>query len=299
MIGMRFGITALDWSTVMTQLFSKGALDFSQFDFAEIMRLTHSQGFSLMELTLDIGYVLPEALSENQIASLLAVKEELDLTYTAHLPLWSIEPCSPNAFIREASVDCLVDAVDIVKSLNPEVYVMHNAGWLGAEFGEFDVTPQYKPYLFEVLGSLAEQSVKDLLQRTGLPPQKIALESIEFPFEVTWRLAERLDTTICLDTGHVLSGQTGSTDLLDFVDRYHSRLSEVHLHDGAVKPVEGKRFPYFDHQVLGKGDMPVVEFLTALDDCGFDGPVIFELNREEALESLKVIRKLLPDFPIE
>ena len=296
---MRFGITALDWSTVMSQLFSKGSLDFSQFDFAEIMRITHNQGFSLMELTLDIGYVLPGALSENQIARLLAVKEELDLTYTAHLPLWSIEPSSPNEFIREASVDCLVDAIKIVRSLDPEVYVMHNAGWLGAEFGEFDVTPQYKPYLFEVLGGLAEQSIKELLQHTGLPPRKIALESIEFPFEYTWRLAERLDTTICLDTGHVLSGQSGSTDLLDFVDRYHSRLSEVHLHDGAVRPVEGKRFPYFDHKVLGKGDMPIAKFLTALDECGFEGPVIFELNREDALESLKVIRKLLPDFPIE
>ena len=296
---MRFGITALDWSTVMSQLFSKGSLDFSQFDFAEIMRLTHKQGFSLMELTLDIGYVLPGALSENQIASLLAVKEELDLTYTAHLPLWSIEPSSPNEFIRQASVDCLVDAIKIVKSLDPEVYVMHNAGWLGAEFGEFDVTPQYKPYLFEVLGGLAEQSVREVLQRTGLPPQKIALESIEFPFEYTWRLAERLGSTICLDTGHVLSGQSGSTDLLDFVDRYHSRLSEIHLHDGAVRPVEGKRFPYFDHQVLGRGDMPVSKFLTALKNYGFDGPIIFELNREDALESLKVIRKLLPDFPIE
>ena len=296
---MRFGITALDWSTVMSQLFSKGTLDYRQFDFAEIMRITHNQGFSLMELTLDIGYVLPGALSENQIASLLAVKEELDLTYTAHLPLWSIEPSSPNEFIRKASVDCLVDAIKIIEPLDPEVYVMHNAGWLGAEFGEFDVTPQYKPYLFEVLGGLAEQSVKDVLHRTGLPPRKIALESIEFPFEYTWRLAERLDATICLDTGHVLSGQSGSTDLLDFVDRYHSRLSEIHLHDGAVRPVEGKRFPYFDHQVLGKGDMPVAEFLTALDECGFDGPVIFELNREDALESLKVIRNLLPDFPIE
>ena len=40
---MRFGITALDWSTVMSQLFSKGTLDFRQFDFAEIMRITHNQ----------------------------------------------------------------------------------------------------------------------------------------------------------------------------------------------------------------------------------------------------------------
>jgi sugar phosphate isomerase/epimerase len=299
MVGMRFGITALDWETVMSQLFSKGSLDFEQFNYAEIMRMVHDQGFSLMELTLDIGYVLPGALSETQIANLKAVKDELGLAYTAHLPLWSIELATPNSFIREASVDCLADAVKLVEPLDPELYVLHNAGWVATEFGEFDVTPQYKPYLFEVFGGLAEQSIQDLLRRTGLPSKKISLESIEFPFETTWRIAERLDTTICLDTGHVLSGQSGSTDLIDFVNRYYQRLSEIHLHDGAVRPVEGKRFSYFDHKVLGEGDMPIVEFLTMLDERGFSGPVIFELNRQDALESLKVIRKLLPDFPIE
>ena len=135
--------------------------------------------------------------------------------------------------------------------------------------------------------------------RTKLPSRKIALESIEFPFEITWQIAERLDTSICLDTGHVLSGQSGSTDLLEFLDRYYNRLNEIHLHDGAVKPVNGKRFSYFDHKILGQGDLPIVEFLTTLEERGFDGPIIFELNREEALESLKIIRKFLPDLPIE
>lgn len=296
---MRFGITALDWSTVMNQLFSKNTLDFTQFDFSEIVRITHEHGFSLMELTLDIGYVLPGALAEHQISSLLAIKEELDLTYTAHLPLWSIEPSSPNSFIREASVNCLADAISVVKPLNPEVYVLHNAGWVGAEFSELNITPQYQTAISTALGGIAEQSIQELITRTKLPSRKIALESIEFPFEITWQIAERLDTSICLDTGHVLSGQSGSTDVLEFVDRYYNRLNEIHLHDGAVKPVNGKRFSYFDHKILGQGDLPIVEFLTTLEERGFDGPIIFELNREEALESLKIIRKFLPDLPIE
>lgn len=296
---MRFGITALDWSTVLSQLLSKGALDFSQFDFAEIMRLTHDQGFSVMELTLDIGYVLPGAFSEQQISNLQMVKEELSLTYTAHLPLWSIEPSSPNDFIRNASVECLVDAVNRAKPLDPEVYVVHNAGWLGAEFSEFSIESGNQSFVSAIMGSLAEQSMRELIQRTGVASKKFALESIEFPFEITWNVAERLNTSICLDTGHVLSGQSGSTDVLEFVDRYHRRLTEIHLHDGAVKPVRGKRFSYFDHQVLGCGDLPLVEFFSKLEEHGFDGPVIFELNREDALESLKVIRKLLPDLLIE
>ncbi len=296
---MRFGITALDWSTVFGQLTAGGIFDLNKFDFAEIVRLTHEQGFSLMELTLDLGYVLPGALSDQQISNLLEAKEDLDLAYTAHLPLWSIEPASPNSFIREASVACLADAVRLAEPLEPEVYVVHNAGWIGAEFSEFDIGGPDQPVISSIMGNIAEQSIRELIQQTKVSSKKFALESIEFPFEITWNIAERLDTSICLDTGHVLSGQSGSTDVVDFVERYHSRLLEIHLHDGSLTRVEGKRFPYYDHKILGQGDLPIVEFLTALDDHGFTGPIIFELNREEAHESLKVIRKLLPDFAIE
>ena len=144
---MRFGITALDWATVLEQLSAGGFFDLGKFDFAEIVRLTYEHGFSLMELTLDLGYVIPGALSEQQISNLQEVKEELDLTYTAHLPLWSIEPASPNHFIREASVACLVDAVRLAEPLDPEVYVVHNAGWIGAEFSEFNIGGDDQPII--------------------------------------------------------------------------------------------------------------------------------------------------------
>jgi sugar phosphate isomerase/epimerase len=189
--------------------------------------------------------------------------------------------------------------VQRAKPLNPEVYVVHNAGWIGAEFSEFDIGGDDQPMISLIMGNLAEQSIRELIQRTKIPSRKFALESIEFPFEITWSIAERLDTSVCLDTGHVLSGQSGSPDVLDFIDRYYSRLVEIHLHDGSLKRVEGKRFPYYDHKTLGKGDLPIVEFLTTLKNRGFDGPIIFELNRADALESLKVIRKLLPDLAID
>ena len=296
---MRFGITALDWATVIRQLSSGGFFNLSKFDFAEIVRLAHQDGFSLQELTFDIGYVIPGGLSEQQIVNLLTVKEELGLTYTVHLPLWSIEPSSPNQFIREAAVACHVDAIRLAEPLEPEVYVLHNAGWIGAEFSEFDIGGEDQPIIPMILGNLAEQSVREIIKQSKVPSRKIALESIEFPFEITWSIAEKLDTSICLDTGHVLSGQSGSTDVIDFVKRYYSRLLEIHLHDGDLQRLEGRRFPYNDHKTLGQGDLPIVEFLTILEERGFEGPIIFELNREDALESLKVIRKLLPDFLIE
>jgi sugar phosphate isomerase/epimerase len=296
---MRFGITALDWPTVLGQLSSGGLFDLSKFDFAEIVRMNHEHGFSLLELTFDIGYVIPGALSEQQVSKLLALKEELNLAYTVHLPLWSIEPSSPNPFIRDASVACHIDAVRRAEPLDPEVYVVHNAGWIGAEFGEFDIGGEDQPMISMIMGNLAEQSIRELIQQTNVPSRKFALESIEFPFEITWKIAETLDTSICLDTGHVLSGQSGATDVIEFVDRYHSRLLEIHLHDGDQRKLEGRRFPYYDHRVLGDGDLPTKEFLTALEDRGFDGPIIFELNRTDALQSLKVIRKLLPNLTIE
>ncbi len=296
---MRFGLQVLDWPIVLEQLTTKGSFDVSQFNFASLIRTSFNRGFSLMELTGDIGFILPGALTEDSITEILQIKEELDIAFTVHLPLWSLEPSSPNPFIRKASVDCLVELVNLVKPLEPEIYVLHATGPLAAEFSRLKIPSQYRELILEGMIGLAEQSIRELLYQTGISSKKLALENIEFPFEGTWRIAERLNTSICLDTGHLLSGQSGSIDILTFVDRYYDRLAEIHLHDGGLNPPKGYNGHFFDHQPLGEGELPISEFLSELETRKFRGPIIFELTFQEAEESLKVIRRMIPDLLIE
>lgn len=45
-------------------------------------------------------------------------------------------------------------------------------------------------------------------------------------------------------------------------------------------------------RALGLGDLDVARFLARLEAIRFDGPVIFDLNTSEALQSLAVVEGL-------
>lgn len=296
---MRFGITPLELANVVEIVGKGGSPDFSQFNFADILRETHNQGFSLMELTMDVSYVMPGGLTKDTIKAFQELKEELGLTFTAHLPLWAIEAACPNQYIRKASVECLVDAIELVKPVDPEVYVLHATGALAAEFSRMTLPESFTLMVTEYFRGNAQQSVGEILDRTGIPSRKLALENIEFAFEAIWQIAEQLDTSICFDTGHLLAGYSGDMLVLDFLDRYFDRIAEIHLHDGGHYPVGEGLIRRFDHQTLGTGDLPLVKFLSELLKRNYSGTIIFELTLREALESLDIIRKQLPKFPIE
>jgi len=132
------------------------------------------------------------------------------------------------------------------------------------------------------------------LSETGLASRQLAIETIEFPFELTVELAEQLDLSMCLDTGHVLSGFSGPVGLFSVLDRCLPRLAEIHLHDSPwLRPGQEIRYGQ-DHQPLGTGDLDVSRLLERLTAANFTAPIIFELRVEQALASLQVIRAIRP-----
>ncbi len=140
------------------------------------------------------------------------------------------------------------------------------------------------------------ESLTRILTETGIPSRQLAIETIEFPLDLTWEMAEALDLSICLDVGHVLSGFSGTDDLYGTLELVAPRLTEIHLHD-AERPASLARIVYGrDHQPLGAGDLEVGTFLDRLVEIGFDGPVIFELKVGEALRSLEVVRRIRPEL---
>ncbi len=110
----------------------------------------------------------------------------------------------------------------------------------------------------------------------------------------TGELAEEFDLSVCLDTGHVLAGFPGWFDFFEVMEKLLPRLAEVHLHDCRKMP-EGTRGYGEDHKPLGRGDLELGRFLDRLAQANYPGPLVFELNVNEALESLEVIRSIRPD----
>ena len=83
-------------------------------------------------------------------------------------------------------------------------------------------------------------------------------------------------------------------DFFDALERCLPRLGEVHLHDGPWQGPEMRIGYGKDHQPLGAGELDVARFLDHLSTAGFSGPLVFELQVEEAHASLDVIRAVRP-----
>jgi len=280
---MRFGIQMLQPSLMLEMAMPALARGESgpppSADAAVLVERLADLGFSLIELNTDLNVFFPDSFGVPAIQRLEALREARGLSYTVHLPLWSVEPSTPVEWVRAGSVEALVDAVLRLSPLEPETYVLHATGALAAEFYAAEVIPdEARPLVMGIFQRHAAHSIGELLRRTGLPSRAIAVETIQFPFDLTLALAEELDLSLCFDTGHVLARYPGHISFEDALQRTLPRLAEVHLHDGYYRPRPDGTFHRADHLPLGEGDLPLDFLLDTLEEAGFEGPVIFELT---------------------
>jgi sugar phosphate isomerase/epimerase len=263
-------------------------------DHADLARRLFTLGFDPIELGGDMPLFLPHTLAPPTIERLAQLKTETGLAYTVHLPLWSVEPSTPLAPVREGSVRALIDTVHATSSLQPEVYVLHATGALAAEFYHMNLPDLAKTFILRQFQNNARDSIRQILAETGLPSRQLAVETVEFPLDLTLELAEELDLSVCLDTGHVLVGFSGPQDLFAALELCLPRLSEIHLHDAPWLGLELKIGYGQDHRPLGAGDLDLARLLDRLAQAGFAGPLVLELTIEEALASLQVVRAIRP-----
>jgi len=294
----RFGIEILQEQLLLEMaapLLAEGRLPekLPQLDVAKMAERIAASGFKLIELNTDLNIFFPHSFGIPTLRRLLELKESLGLSYTVHLPLWSLEPSSPFEEVRKASVDVMVDAAIRLAPLEPEVYVFHATGPLATEFFISSSIPdQARPLLMFMFQRNAARSIEEILKRTGLPSRSLAIETIQFPLDLTLGLAEEFDLSVCFDTGHVFSRQPGPVDFHQALAECLPRLKEVHLHDAWFRPEPGGPPRWADHLPLGEGEVPVEKFFATLREKGFDGPIIFELTIPEALKSLERLRSM-------
>ena len=289
---MNFGIMSSQ-----TQLLIPGGIKpeeltahLARFSYSDLIREIIKSGFRTIELSGDLVLLLPHYFSKESINELLFLKNQYNLRFTVHLPLWSVEPSTPLETVRSGSVDALVQHIQIMRQLEPEIYVLHATGALAAEFYRMDLLKLAKAYLLDLFKENAISSIRKIISESGLQTRKLAIETIEFPLDLTLEIAQELDLSICFDTGHILAGFSGDYDFFEALDLCIARIAEIHLHDC---PHQEDSIGYSqDHRPLGHGDLDVGKFLNILDQEPFNGPVIFELAMAEATESIKYIQNL-------
>jgi sugar phosphate isomerase/epimerase len=293
---MRFGIITMQLEALVPSGVPADQVmaNIMGFDHAALARNLYEKGFNPIELGGDLGMFLPHAYNAEAIEKLKALKSE-GVTYTVHLPLWSVEPSTPLTPVRRGSVEAVIQMIQTTAPVEPEVYVLHATGNLAAEFYNMKISEMARTIILRQFQNGARESIKTILAETGIPSRKLAIETIEFPLDLTIELAEELDLSMCLDTGHVLAGFPGWFDFFEVVDRILPRVAEVHLHDSKKMP-EGVRGYGEDHKPLGTRDLDLGRFLDRLAAANYQGPLVFELTVAEALESLKVVKMVRPQF---
>ena len=291
---MRFGIMTMQLEALVPSGVPAEQVmaNIAGFDHAALAKSLFDKGFNPIELGGDLGMFLTHIYQPEAIEKMRALKAE-GVTYTLHLPLWSVEPSTPLTPVRKGSVEAVVNAVKATLPLEPEVYVLHATGALAAEFYNMKISEMARLLILRQFQNVARESLKTILAETGIPSRKLAVETIEFPLDLTLELAEEMDLSVCLDTGHVLAGFPGWFDFFEVVERVLPRLAEVHLHDSRKMP-QGQRGYGEDHKPLGTRDLDLGRFLDRLAEANFQGPLVFELTVDEALESMKVIRSVRP-----
>ena len=292
---MRFGITPIEVDNIASVFKkNKGLKSFLNFRFSDIILEAIERGYQHCEITLDLFQILPISMPDDERQRLKNFKKEYDITYSAHFPIWSIEMVSPNKFIREASVQSLIDSYKTFKFLEPDidVFVLHPSGAFAAEIMSMDIEPKYKDFIANLFVDFAVSSIKKFVKETRIDKTKIAIENIKFPFQKTLRIIKKLrGPKLCIDTAHFLGGYSGDVDLVEITEKNLDITSEIHLQEfnaggGA------------DHAALGTGNNFPVKFLKTIHEYDFKGPIIFELTFQEAKKSLQFIKDHVPEIKV-
>jgi sugar phosphate isomerase/epimerase len=292
---MRFGVSPLSLEFVIEKILKeKGLSGFAEFSLSELVEGVAKTGYKHFEITFDIFQVFPIQINDDEIERLKNIKRKYDITYSAHLPFISLELASPNKFIREASINSIVDSYETFIELENDIefYVLHPTGQFIADAMDFIKGPDIFPVAIELFTNSSIQSIKEILDKTGVNSQKIVIETIEFPLDATIKMVKKLNTKLCIDTAHILGGFSGDYDLVEITDKYLELTGEIHLQDYNDDNLLS------DHCALGTGSNFPPEFLNLIHRKNFEGPIVFELPKKDIIASLEYIKKYAPQIKI-
>jgi len=292
---MRFGISPMTYDLLIDGILAKkGVEGISGFQFSDLIKRAAESGYQHFEIALDLFQVFPIPMNNHQIRILKDIKNEYDITYSAHLPFLSLDLGGPNEFIREGSVNAMIHAYNSIVELEDDidVFVLHPTGETVASVIKFIENPQIQEITAELFSANAIQSIERFIEETSINRSKIAIENIEFPFEATMKIINKLGTKLCIDTAHFLGDFSGNHDLLEITKKHLDITAEIHLQDFDDVNL------FSDHSALGTGKNFPPEFLNIIHQKKFDGPVVFELTKDETIKSIKYIRKNAPQIKI-
>jgi len=153
--------------------------------------------------------------SREEIDTLSRISKNFSLKYNIHLPT-DVSLASPDRAGRNEAIDALGRVVDLTHALDPTSWTLHLPSDPSMRTGT-----EVKRW---------QKSVRAGLERflaAGIPPRRLAVENLDYPFEWIREIVLEFDLSICMDLGHLL---LRGEDTAAFHTENADRIAILHLH---------------------------------------------------------------------
>ena len=173
-INMRFGIMAMQLEALVPQgvPIEQVMASIMSFDHAGLVKGLANKGFNPIELGGDLGMFLPNVYNPESVERLAILKSK-GVSYTLHLPLWSVEPSTPLTPVRKGSVDAVVQSIKATHPIEPEVHVLHATGALAAEFYNMKISELARALILRQFQNGRARVSEPSLPRPASPPANL------------------------------------------------------------------------------------------------------------------------------
>jgi sugar phosphate isomerase/epimerase len=223
-------------------------------------------------LIFDVEHDLP---SPADVARLIELKHEHQLSYTVHTPL-DASLASADAPRRQRGLDKVRRALDWARPLAPHGHPLHV--YLGER--EHDPAP---PHDLDAWRARAHDSLARLAT-DGHDPRALCVELIDYDFALIHPVIEALDLGIALDVGHL---QRDGKALDDALDRYLGRARIIQWH--GTTPA-GRDHKSLRHLPENAADQLIRRLLRD----GWPGVLTLEVfDLQDFEESLTIVERLV------
>ena len=153
--------------------------------------------------------------SHEEIKTMARLAQKYAITYNVHLPT-DIFPGSLNESIRQKAVENFIEMWRRVKPLDPTSCILHLP--LG---GPYDKNQSLQAWQKQI-----DKSMRQLIS-AGISPNKLSVETLDYPFDWVAQIIIEWDLQVCLDIGHLLIHRF---DWCEVFEKWSSRINMIHLH---------------------------------------------------------------------
>ena len=198
--------------------------------------------------------------SKSVIKELSRLAKDFDLTYNVHLPT-DISISDQDSKRQIHAVETMIRVIELVYPLCPSALTLH-LPYIEGSFEEYNI---------KIWQDRVHSNLEKILS-AAVTRDKIAIETLDYSFELVDDIIVDLDLKICMDLGHLM---VHGHDIQKIFNKYAYRTSIVHLHG-----VEN------DHDHLTLERLPIKLIEPALKILkSFTGVVSLEIFSFENLNS--------------